>query len=378
MICTLPLCGPHQARAHHFRQRGQGAQADQWRNQLKALVHIGAPKAGSTSIQAAISANKASLAQVGIDCYWPSFGPMDRSLSECLEKPGRSRHTQVQQALGAGKDVKAWSEGCWKELEQQVKKSDNDTMLISSEHFFNVPKQEELLRRLDAIFDDYEIIVYLRDAVGQYTSHTDQRIRGGGAKFQDLDSPMEYEFYAYSTFDKMYKHVGADRVHARNFDRSNLLNGDAVQDFFGVISTLVGRELPELILPARSNESLCGAATVWLMTQNETYAPAAPMYLEKRRRLIRRLREDEVLKKLPKLKLDHPDLRHALEYNAREKCAWYNENLLEGQQRLPIQPTPPAPMSKEQSREMLLEWLTSYLTEEATHMVVKVATSASD
>ncbi|WP_146195172.1 hypothetical protein [Pararhodobacter marinus] len=339
---------------------------------MRAIVHIGAPKAGSTAIQSNIRDNRQELSDQGFFCYWPSRGPNDRALSERFEAAKGPRPPQVQHAFEKIPDPVSWSNACWRELAEQVARSDHDFAIISSEHFFNTPDPNGLLDALSGIFDDLTLVVYLRDPVEQYNSHLNQLIRGG-ARFRNLKTPVAYQYYAYSHLPAMLEKIGSEKVVARNFSRKHLKNGDVADDFFDVVSSIADRPVSVSQKAARVNESLCGAATVWLMAQNESFSVQAPKHLELRRQVIRRLREDLALKDLPPLKLEDPAMAAILRWNAREACQWYNDTLLGSDSLLALETAAPDVPDYREAREQMRAWMFSYLSQDALEKVLRAA-----
>lgn len=344
---------------------------------MHAIVHLGAPKAGSSSIQNTIRLNRKALSDQGIFCYWPSRGPAERALTERFERQRSVLPPQVQHALAKIKNPRAWSRECWDELAAQTAEQGDRVALISSEHFFNTPDPDGLLDALYGIFEDITFILYVRDPVAQFNSHTNQRIRGG-ARLRDLKSPLRYGYYAFSTFEKMLDRIDRNRIHVRNFDRSNLVNGDVVADLFALVEQVLGKRIDIPVTPPRANESLCAAATVWLMALNETFAPQAPRHLEQRRHLLERFRNAPELQGLPKLRLEHPDLQAILQYNARTTCAWYNETFLAGQVPLPTAGAPAHIPDETEIRAWMRDWLFGYLTPDTLGPVMRAAVPLTD
>ena len=339
---------------------------------MHGIVHIGAPKAGSSSIQRTIEANQEVLAEQGIYCFKPEIGPLGRSLSERFQRPAKVRPPVVQHQFRNIPDPKAWSLKCWSELSDQVASRTEPYALLSSEHFFNMHDPMGFLDALDEIFDDYTLILYLRDPVDHFTSHQDQQIRGG-VKFSALASPVSYTHYNFTSLPEMLPRLGMQRLIARNFDRRNLVDGDVVADLASIIETIVGKKIEISVTPPRTNESLCGAATAWLLGQNEVYVGNAPRHVELRRRMIQRLRSSEALKTLPKLKLEHDGFRQILRYQAREKLEWYNRELIDGQVPFDLGSRPESPPDEHEARIWMRDWIFSYVTPEAFQSVVRAA-----
>lgn len=347
---------------------------------MRAVVHIGAPKAGSSAIQDAIRANRAALAGQGIYAYHPRRGPVARALSTRYER-SPVLPPQVRRQLGETTEARDWSEACWQDLAETVRTERPAVTLLSSEHFFNLPRVGAFMRDLREIFDEIDVILYIRDPVDQFCSVLGQQIRDG-RRLEALWTPNDFVYYGYSDPRGFLDAVGQDRMTVRNFDRTNLSGGDVVSDFFEVLGRCVGRpvEAPAA-RPARSNEALCGAATAWLLTANETFRNGNPkdkVLLDRRAALIRRLRHDPALAGLPRLSLDDPELAQQVRARAHEACEWYNATFMDGQVPLQTARPPERPADPEETRGWLRDWLLGYLTPEALPAVLRAAAPLSE
>ena len=342
---------------------------------MHAIVHIGAPKAGSSAIQYALNLNAAHIAAQGIHPYRPSTGPADRALSTRFLSTKTPLSPQVRLQLKSAQDGLAWSERCWEELAQTLRRDHPELTLISSEHLFSLPKPELFIEALQELFTQITLIAYVRDPVAHFTSQLDQSIRGG-TRLAALRTPLDYRHYAHSRIRDYASLLGADRMVVRNVERANLLDGDVVTDFFAQVGTIAGRTITLKRLPPRANESLCAAASVWLMSVNETFerfGKGDEPILKLRKDLIRRLRRAPKLAGLPKLKLTDPELANLIRYNAREVSTWLNETFLEGQVPLETGSKPAHVPEAADMRARMREWLLGYLTPEALDQVLRTA-----
>lgn len=152
----------------------------------------------------------------------------------------------------------------------------NGDCIISSELLFwlDEPEQvEELARVLRARFDDICIIAYLRRQDALALSHRKQVVRGVvalqfyGAQVSALPEfqphMMRYFDYA-SKIDMWARAFGRDRITVRRFQPTDLVGGDTVHDFFGLIG------LHPVEIRERANEAMSRSqilAGLWLQAR---------------------------------------------------------------------------------------------------------------
>ncbi len=331
---------------------------------MHAIVHIGAPKAGSSAIQGTIHRDRAAIARQGIYPFLPSTGPLDRALSARFRPDQTRLKPNMRMKFDDAASMQDWSRRCWEELEAAVRAERPDYTLLSSEHFFNLPRPGELLDALGALFSKITLLVYVRDPVAHYVSQTDQQIRGG-VRLRDLGTPAGFAYYGAARLETYLAAVGRENMVVRNFDRANLEGGDVIADLFAQIARITGRRVDWTAPPRRANESLCGAASAWVLGTNETFerfGSGDKAVIARRGELFQRLRDAEALAGLPKLQLTDPELAALIRHNAREKIDWLNATFLEGQIPLETAAAPAHVPDDAEIRARLRDWILGYLT----------------
>ncbi|MEP3295235.1 MAG: hypothetical protein ABJO27_01885 [Pseudoruegeria sp.] len=278
----------------------------------------------------------------------------------------------IRKYFGSPSQAIAWGNTCWEELETHVQQHRPPLTLISSEFFFRMENPKRLLNRLRKTFDKITLLAYVRDPLDLYASATDQFIRSG-VRFQDLQSPQSFVYAAGTQLRQFASLVDPKDIVVRNFSRSNLMNNDILDDFCNAVSEISGKPLLLQQRPHTKNESLSGAASAWLLTANETFVSTTKAddrhILERRSDVIRRLRDAELLKDYPKLKLTEPSLRAHLAHNAAADCEWINNTFLKGQIPL-LTDRPQNTRPAEDSRVAMHDWIFSYLTPEAINDII--------
>ena len=347
---------------------------------MHAIVHIGAPKAGSTSIQQAMRLNRTALERQGIHPYIPATGQMGRALSARFRSDRKRLLPDMRLRFESTKQMQAWSARCWEELAQEVRHERPNVTLLSSEHFVNLPHPEMFIDELRTIFSDITVIAYIRDPVAQYASQIDQWIRGG-ARLQHLKTPLEFRYYGQMQLGEYLGLLDRDHIVVRNFDQANLAEGDVVHDFFRQLGGILARPVALDEVPPRANESMCGAVSAWLLTVNETFdqhGTGDANTIRLRRELFKRLRRDATLAALPRLKLTDADLVALIRHNAREKCIWFNETFLDGQPPFDIAPAPMHIPDNAELRTRMRSWILGYLTPEHLELVLAAVVPDAD
>lgn len=346
---------------------------------MHAIVHIGAPKAGSSSIQSALRHHVDALAEQGVEAFRMGH-TLNNAHTLAMRFMQHRKRLKPQERRKHGSLAKGHekSQRAWEAFAEQIRARRPEFTVLSSEHFINLRNPEQLVEALRELFDDITLVAYLRDPVEQFRSRIDQEIRGG-ARFCDLMAPDMYRHYPNARLERYLALVGRERLVVRNFARENLVKGDVVADFLAQVGVIAGRpvSLPEP--PSRRNESLCAAATAWLMTANETFRRFTDVddreTLHQRYELIRRLRLSEELRALPKLRLDDPELIAPIRRNTRDYCLWLNETFLKGQAPLTVEDPKERVLEEAVLRDRMRDWLLGHLTPEALDAVLRAAVS---
>lgn len=273
-------------------------------------------------------------------------------------------------------EARKWSEDCWAAFEAYLDANKPEVTLISSEHFANIGDPAPFIERLRTRFDRIDFIAYARDPVAIYVSNVDELVRGG-VRFSDLPQLSQFRYNSVTNIKAYEPLLGSDHIYLRNFSRESLVGGDIVDDFFAMLSKLTGTEHFPQSRPTSTNESICGAATAWILTMNETFVFASTdtddrEVIRERRDLIDRLRQSEALRDFPRLSLKTaPGLEAVIRERSRPTVEWLNSTYMHGQLEIdPGTPISEMPDAKE-LRRRLRNWFLSYLTPEAIRVLTR-------
>jgi len=346
--------------------------------QMKVLLHIGSPKAGSTTIQHALRLNSEALAACNVLAWQPdgSKGPPARVLANRFAPDKRPLVPRERLHFRTRAETLDWSLENWRALSALVRERRPALTVLSSESLFAVANVNRVLDALNETFTDITIFAYIRDPAEQYKSSLDQIIRDG-ARFADLPLPTEFRFPSHEVIRDYHDILGKDRVIVRNFDRRNLAGGDLITDFFDHVARVAGTGLEALQAPPRANESLCAAATIWLLGMNETFnrfSTGDDRDLVKRRlALIKRLTRSDALAELPKLSLGTSPIADWARASERVAIDYYNTVFFHDQ--VPLEPAQGNTSLPEpgKMRRMMHKWLLEQASAEHLPLVLREA-----
>ena len=189
---------------------------------MKAILHVGVPKTGSTSIQTTLSKNHQALwAQNvlvpgndhacfhGADCMAELFVSPDQDVVTPLAIDTVLDGLETDQAL----------------------------VIISSEYISaRYRRLDRLKQYMSSRFSDYRVVMYLREPVSQYVSITMQTLKATDV----IVPPQEYRMHLRGKVEA-FERAFQDKFVLRSFDRDALTNGSVVDDFFDLTSTFWGR-----------------------------------------------------------------------------------------------------------------------------------------
>jgi hypothetical protein len=217
-------------------------------------LHIGTPKTGTSHLQRFMSPNRAALLADGI--YY------------LTDRQGLSAQG-IALALGFWEehDPHAYVESLeWFRAEmRRALVSTADIILLSTEMFCATPvnRRMRLLRRLRGELtalgiDRIDIVCYLRrQDLFLESAHANDIVNWG------ITSPVsdaDFSHYPYVDYYKLlsdYRKVFGDTITVRTYERSQLKNGDILDDFFEVIGATRN---PKYVAPKRdeANERVRG------------------------------------------------------------------------------------------------------------------------
>lgn len=244
---------------------------------MRAIVHLGMPKCGSTTIQAFLNANAAALARQGI-AYDPlqwrgSTGFAHEGIAACANAAAGQLvpSPKVQRAFRIfDLDAQArFAETYESFLRGRLARRNEDVCVISSEFLGANAKDGAVAaamhRWLSTLFSSVEYVLYFRRQEDWIASSWSQRLRRGETMSLERLVQMTQDKHWAKNAEIWADAAGRDRMHVRLLEPDALLGGDLITDFCQIIGA-DGSALAEV---EAQNESLSAPAAEILRALNE-------------------------------------------------------------------------------------------------------------
>jgi len=296
---------------------------------MKALIHIGTPKSGTTSIQAFLKLNRQQLSKQGFHCepFDPkNLAQMELATVGVIRAGDTVKEVNKRHALGVGDRAsqEAYVDRYEAMLREGVKTWGEDTYLASAEQVHSWLSSPERITALDQFlgqfFDEVRYVVYYRPQEEFILSTYSERVKRGEMITFDQHFKQRVKKMNYWRKAQMWTEiVGKDRFTPRLMARDALEGGDLLDDFCKV----AGIDRAPLQTPPRMNLSLS--------------AEEMALYLKLGRRFPARTRSGgpnpvfRGLYKIARLALPKPGTKLALTEDqrrqVREASAQSNEKL---------------------------------------------------
>jgi hypothetical protein len=324
-----------------------------------AILHIGAHKTGSTSIQSSLSLSKEALFESGVS-YFRGY---DREI-QLLSLGLRAEKRKIPVLKSDFKDVdelKQASRSSWMALARQTRRSDVPLTLISEEAMMRIREVDELSRLLRRIFDRVVIVAYVRNPALRFPSSVDQKVRGG-ASAAEITRKSHLAPRLLAKLERFEGAFGAENMVVRNFDLLNLVGGSPCSDFASVVSRFSEKPLTLKEVGPR-NESLPASVTSALLKENNRMqrrgSPKTPLWKKRRLQLIDELRQFDGLRGGAKLRLEDGPLLGLLWLNLLPEVEAINERYLVGQVPIKVGQTG-SQLTRKEVTGAFREWIESY------------------
>jgi len=270
---------------------------------MKAIIHIGTEKTGTSTIQECLHLNRDFLLRQGIAVF------------NCLE-PGNNRNLATYAlglektddhvvSLGIQQPEKriAWKKHIENEFhkEYEVLKNEAHTAVISSEQFHSRLESTEeittLFNFLNKYFNDISIIVYLRRQDHLATSlFSTMCVVGYKRKnILPLTVPESIHYFNYKELlDKWALVFGQHNIVPEIFEPVRFLHSDLLADFFLRHHLLSETDFYSLNIPPKINESISWQTQAVLLRFNKLFGTEASpgmqdCYQNIRNKLIQRI-----------------------------------------------------------------------------------------
>ena len=151
---------------------------------MKAIVHIGAEKTGTTSIQSFCATNRVLLAKRGV-LYPSSLGSANHmALAAYALNDDKIDDVRLSHGLTSADEIECYRRRVMASLSKEIRSAGEiTTLLLSNEHLQSRLVEEEEVARLRSLIstftDDMRIVVYLRRQDRVAVSHYSTRLKAG-------------------------------------------------------------------------------------------------------------------------------------------------------------------------------------------------------
>ncbi|KPQ07505.1 MAG: hypothetical protein HLUCCA12_06715 [Rhodobacteraceae bacterium HLUCCA12] len=284
---------------------------------MRALIHIGMPKTGSSTIQSFLKINSIALRKQGIrhDPVNRRFGSQYEIAATGLVRAGGLMRDDVALRVLGLRDAaaqRAYVDAWEARLRDGLRTWSEGLFIGSSEHIHAWLTRPEQISALDdtlqQYFEEVRYLVYLRPQVEMVVSTYSERIRRGDTL--DFDAHFNSPLRALNYWKSMRLWagvVGEDRITPRLLTPDALHGGDLLDDFCAV----AGIERTGLKTPARMNTSLSAEAIALRRWLNR--------FLNVRNRAGKRAKPYKMALRLLETRLPKPGTRLQLSDDQRRK-----------------------------------------------------------
>lgn len=196
----------------------------------RLLLHIGHPKTGTTALQSVLSANAKKLLDEASILYPTRTTPSEYKHAfaipwllglenEAIRRRGRCKNEQLKEL----------SQRYWESLVQEIRDTRPEHLILSAEGFWILRKASEekisfFREAIQSIASEVSVAGYLKSPASYFTSMINQKLRNYREVF--LPRPNYYR-----SAIQAWESVGFNHYSWRIFDRSQLSNGDIIDDF---------------------------------------------------------------------------------------------------------------------------------------------------
>ena len=265
---------------------------------MKAIIHIGLPKCGSTSIQSWMNLNRVAMETRGVQMIGPEpvnlicaiihvalreLGVDENSALHGLNKMKYWRQPRlvkkVEQLLGNPNEM-------YETLCDKLRKfSANPGFFVCSWEFlfFFLSSETRIIaldRYLSKFFDNRTYIIYIRDTVDLFLSWYSQKIKSNNKRYGTMELDLFLSNFSKKPhyFDKIFlwDRVIGEKLNVRLLEFDWLTGGNLIDDF----SSLTG--VGQLQQPPKKNQSLAAEYIEFARFMNRELSEMLPEEVRKR------------------------------------------------------------------------------------------------
>ena len=233
-----------------------------WRAK-RLILHIGAPRTGTSSIQSMLRQNRANLLQQGV--LYPET--LQRVFVAAMAPAWPSDAQQRRIGITGLRAIQGLRRSLAKTLHREVNEHRPETIIISAEQLFDRLDKGTVRRRLkqwlSAFAERIEVLVYLRRQDQAIFSRHLNAIRLGRSETWVVPDRIS-KLYDYQRRLKLWVNLfGKDAVTVRAYQRQDFPEGSGVLDFLAQ----AGIDPAPLIPPQREHNASLDVIKAEFMTR---------------------------------------------------------------------------------------------------------------
>lgn len=358
---------------------------------MKAIIHIGPPKTGSTALQISLSNSRDKLAAYGF-LYPMLFSPSEvipfdlhqhhKFLTRLFVESSEKVRFFKRMGLANSQEGEEWLQQRVHHLDTQIAQSGAHTCILSGEHFIdNNYDINAFLCFLQERFDDVQVVAYIRPPYEEYPSYLQQRLKAGLAIaklslpqdfFGILTTKLRYPRspdYLKQVLQVFGNRLGYHNVHIVRFSRDLLLGNSIIADFQTRFLSL-NKSTSVLFPEITANQSVTAAAAIFISVLSNFSDLQISVNQAIHQDVVQRLLALPVSEVFPKLKI--PQTWKALIAQVNfPTYQWIEETFLKETQdvlidREYLQDPLPAPISQAEFED----WLLGHLAPEGVQQIL--------
>lgn len=218
---------------------------------MKAIIHIGTEKTGTTSIQNYLYLNRKKLKSAGYHFVQSAGKTNNRAIPAYCINDERYDDFFREEGIKTPAAKHDFKQKFIRDFENEIRSAPESihTFVISSEHFHSRirtnKEMDNVYNFLSAYFDEIKIVCYLREQVGTCTSYYSTHLKNNGTeslrKFLQRCNPGNYYYNYHQMLANWERCFGFEALDVSLFAQERFLNGDLLDDFTAKIDrALVG------------------------------------------------------------------------------------------------------------------------------------------
>lgn len=194
-----------------------------------ALLHFGSDKTGSSSIQRALNTHRELLNSYGI--YYPS-GAWHNELASCVSVDPVNEAANIVFGFNDRDFIIKRDQIYLNNIINEIQKKNGEYIVFSNENFIFLERESVVnLYNFAIQFAEFcKIVIYIRSPESYAISGMSQRIKMGFDPWNPL--PISNVYHLLRSLEGTFPD---DTIKVRLFDKSSLVNGNVVNDFFSTL-----------------------------------------------------------------------------------------------------------------------------------------------